>query len=244
MLEKRLLTPGSVRRVAIIGPGLDFADKEAGSDFYPPQTTQPFAVLDSLVRLGIADLANIEIYTLDISQDVNLHIVRAGKNASLGRPYVVQLAWNTARPMSDDYRASFVTYWQALGGQIGQPITPILVPRAAAATKTRAVRIRPEIVQKLTALDMNVVYQRLDLPSDRLFDLVVGTNIFVYYGEFEQLLARANVAAMLKPGGYLLSNDKLADRVPFGLHEVLQTPITSSVQPLVQDVVFCYQRGK
>ena len=244
MLEKGLLTPRSVRRVAIIGPGLDFANKEAGSDFYPPQTTQPFAVLDSLVRLGIADSANIEIYTLDISQDVNLHIEHAVKNAALGRPYVAQLAWNTTRPMSDEYRASFMAYWQALGGHIGDPVTPIPVPSGAAATQTRALKIRPEIVRKLTALDMNVVYQRLDRSSEPPFDLVIGTNIFVYYGEFEQLLARANVAAMLTPGGYLLSNDKLADKVPFDLNKVLETPITSSVQPLVQDVMFCYQRGK
>jgi chemotaxis methyl-accepting protein methylase len=118
------------------------------------------------------------------------------------------------------------------------------VPTAAAATKTRALKIRPEIVRKLTALDMNVVYQRLVPSSELAFDLVIGTNIFVYYGEFEQLLARANVAAMLKPGGYLLSNDKLADKIPFGLDELLETPITSSVQPLVRDIMFCYQRGK
>jgi hypothetical protein len=173
-----------------------------------------------------------------------LHIVRAGKNAALGRPYVVQLARNTARPMSDEYRAGFTEYWQALGAQIGQAIAPIPVPSAAAATKSRAVKIRPEMVRKLTALDMNVVYQRLDLPPGQAFDLVIGTNIFVYYGEFEQLLARSNVATMLKPGGYLLSNDKLADKVPFGLNEVLETPITSSVQPLVQDAIFCYQRSK
>ena len=43
-----------IRRVAIIGPGLDFADKQEGYDFYPQQTIQPFAVIDSLVRLGFA----------------------------------------------------------------------------------------------------------------------------------------------------------------------------------------------
>ena len=52
MMEKGLLTPSSVRRVAIVGPGLDFVNKSYGSDFYPPQTTQPFAVIDSLARLG------------------------------------------------------------------------------------------------------------------------------------------------------------------------------------------------
>jgi hypothetical protein len=244
MVEKRMLKPGSVRRIAIVGPGLDFANKEAGNDFYPPQTIQPFAVLDSLFRLGVADPATVELYTLDISQEVNAHIQRANQKASQGRSYTVQLPWNTERPMSDEYRASFVAYWQALGGAIGEPVPPIPVPGAAAATKTRALKIRPGIVRTLTALDMNVVYQRLDLSSEQAFDLIIGTNIFVYYGEFEQLLARANVAAMLKPGGYLLSNDKLADKIPLGLDEVLETPITSSVQPLVRDIMFCYQRGK
>jgi len=60
--------------------------------------------------------------------------------------------------------------------------------------------------------------------------------------EFEQSLARANVAAMLKQGGYLLTNDKLPDTVSAGLRNVLETPVISSEQPLVRDVVFCYQR--
>ena len=36
--------PQSVRRVAIVGPGLDFTDKAEGFDFYPQQTIQPFAL--------------------------------------------------------------------------------------------------------------------------------------------------------------------------------------------------------
>ena len=45
----------SVHRVAIIGPGLDFVNKEEGVDFYPTQTIQPFAVIDSLLKLKLAD---------------------------------------------------------------------------------------------------------------------------------------------------------------------------------------------
>jgi len=244
MVEKGLLKPGSVHRVAIVGPGLDFANKEAGSDFYPPQTTQPSAVLDSLLRLGLADPSRIELYTLDISQDVNLHIAHARKNAALGHPYVVQLAWNTARPMSEEYRKNFSDYWQQLGSKIGTSIAPIPVPSSADAIRSRAVKIPPGVVHQLTPIDMNIVYQRLALPPEQAFDLVIGTNIFIYYGEFEQSLARANVAAMLRSGGFLLSNDKLPDTVPSGLTDVLDTPVVSSVQPLVRDVVFCYQRGK
>jgi len=244
MLEKGLLSPGSVHRVAIVGPGLDFANKEAGSDFYPPQTTQPFAVMDSLVRLGIADVSKIEIYTLDISQDVNLHIDHARKNAALGHPYVVQLAWNTGRPMSDDYRRKFIDYWQLLGNMIGSPVAPIPVPSGVDAMRSRAVKIPPKVVRQVTPLDMNIVYQRLILAPEQGFDLVIGTNIFIYYGEFEQSLARANIASMLRPGGYLISNDRLPDTVPSGLSDVLDTPVVSSVEPLVRDVVFCYQRAK
>jgi hypothetical protein len=244
MAEKGLLKPGGVRRVAIIGPGLDLANKEAGNDFYPPQTIQPFAVLDSLFRLGIADPAIVELYTLDISQSVNEHIRRARSKAAAGRAYVVQLPWNTARPMSDDYRRNFVDYWQKLGTKIGEQVAPIPVPSAAAATKTRAVKIRPAIVLRITPLDMNIVYQRFTLPADQAFDLVIGTNIFIYYGAFEQSLARANVSAMLKPGGYLISNDQLPDTVPSGLTDVLQTPVISSQEPLVKDIAFCYRKGK
>ena len=121
MLAKGMLKPGSIRRVAIVGPGLDFVNKQEGVDFYPPQTVQPFAVLDSLLRLGLASADNVELYTMDISSRVNLHIEAARKNAALGRPYTVQLPWYTegtvdarvsrklhpvlARAGSEDWRA-------------------------------------------------------------------------------------------------------------------------------------------
>jgi hypothetical protein len=87
MVDRGALKPHSIQRVAVIGPGLDFANKEMGNDFYPPQTIQPFAVLDSLIRLGLADAGGIALYTLDISEDVNFHIARAHANAIAGRPY-------------------------------------------------------------------------------------------------------------------------------------------------------------
>ncbi len=50
LLTNRLLAAGSVRRVGVVGPGLDFVDKRQGIDFYPVQTIQPFAVIDSVPR--------------------------------------------------------------------------------------------------------------------------------------------------------------------------------------------------
>ncbi len=244
LAAKGLMKPGSVRRVAIVGPGLDFVNKEAGVDFYPPQTTQPFAVLDSLIRLGLADPANVELYTLDISQSVNVHVAGMRKHAAQGQAYTVQLPWNTQRPMSDEYRAAFVAYWQKLGDKVGEPVAAIPVPPADAGTQNRAIKIGPQIVLKITPIDMNVVYQRLETKPDEAFDLVIGTNIFVYYGKFEQALARANAAAMLRPGGFLLSNDKLPDTVPVGLEDVFDANTVSSKNPLITDTMFCYQRTK
>lgn len=242
MQEKGLLRAGGVQRIAIVGPGLDFANKEKGNDFYPPQTIQPFAVLDSLLRLGLADTKNLQLYTFDISQDVNFHVARVRKNAAAGRPYTVQLPWTTAARHSSEYRANFVEYWKRLGDQIGEPVPPIAVPKAAADTETRAVRIRPGVARMLTPVDMNIVFQRMRVNPEGAFDLIIGTNIFVYYDEFEQSLARANVAAMLKPGGFLLTNDKLPDRVPAGLEDAMTTILNVVHDPDVTEYLFCYKR--
>jgi hypothetical protein len=242
MKESGLLKPGSVQRIAIVGPGLDFANKEKGTDFYPPQTIQPFAVLDSLARLGLVNLNSVELYTFDISSDVNFHVARAKKNASAGRAYTVQLPWNTSARQTDDYRRTFVEYWNRLGDQIGQTVSPIQVPSAVAETQTRAVKVRTEVARRLTAVDMNIVYQRAPLPAQQAFDLIIGTNIFVYYDAFEQSLARSNIASMLKPGGFLLSNDKFPDTVPSGLATSLETTLVIARDPDRLDKMYCYRK--
>ena len=242
MLDKGMVRRGSIRRVAIVGPGLDFANKQQGLDYYPPQTTQPFAVLDSLLRLGLASPDDVELYTLDISSRVNVHIDAARKNAALGRGYTVQLPWYADGRWTEEFRTSFTQYWRTLGAKIGEPVAPIPVPEADAGFETRAVKIRPAVVSRVKPVDMNIVFQRLLLAPAERFDLIIGTNIFLYYSAFEQSLARINVAAMLKPGGYLLSNDRLQDTVPSGLEQVMVTEIPMTVPPVISDKIYCYRR--
>ena len=64
-----MLHEGQVARVAVIGPGLDFIDKneESAYDFYPQQTLQPFALYDSLVRLRLAKAGGLSMSIFDIS---------------------------------------------------------------------------------------------------------------------------------------------------------------------------------
>jgi len=245
MVAKGLLRPGSVHRVAIVGPGLDFANKQMGSDFYPRQSTQPFAVVDSLVRLGLCDPASVEVYTLDISPEVNSHLERARRNAAAGRAYVVQLAWNTTARLAPTYRESFIEYWRKLGSSIGNPVPPLPVPPAAAAdAETRAVKIRPEVVRRITPVDVNVVLQHLAPAPQKGFDLIIGTNVFIYFSDFEQALARLNMALMLNPGGFILSNDKLQGSAADGLSDSLQTVQMVARNPDRTEYMFTYVRQK
>jgi len=243
LLQKGMLKRGEIRRVAIVGPGLDFVNKQEGVDFYPPQTIQPFAVLDSLLRLGLAKADTLEIVTFDISSRVNLHIRTIRKNAAAGNGYTLQLPWYAEGRWSPEFRSSFTQYWQSLGSQIGQSVPPIPVPQAAAGYETRAVKVRPDMVLRVKPVDMNIVYQYLPLPPDQPFDVIIGTNIFLYYGAFEQSLARVNISAMLKKDGYLLSNDKLQDTVASGLKQVLVTEIPMTSEPVITDYMYCYRRA-
>jgi SAM-dependent methyltransferase len=212
-LKKRgVLREGQVARVAVIGPGLDFIDKneESGYDYYPQQTLQPFALYDSLVRLGLAGGNALSVSIFDISARVIDHIQRVRQRARKNVPntgYVIQLPRDVARPWPPD----LVAYWRSLGDRVGSSVAPITPPNVFQGLETRAVRIRPEVVLACEPLDLNIVLERIHLePADR-FDLVIGTNIFLYYGAFEQTLALENAGAMLKPGGLLLTNDRLPE---------------------------------
>jgi SAM-dependent methyltransferase len=200
MKGRGLFKPGTVKRVAIIGPGLDFADKDVGFDFYPQQTLQPFAVLDSLTRLGLAPSpGGAEIVLLDISPRIVDHVTRARARAAKNIGYTL----NLPLPKNNAWQPEVRTYWQTFGDRIGAPIPARTSNTIAALTELRAVRVRPSVVQRMSVQDLNIVTERLD---GEVFDLVIATNVFIYYDVLEQALAMSNVEAMLRPGGFLLAN--------------------------------------
>jgi len=199
------LRTGTVRRVAIVGPGLDFTDKLEGYDFYPQQTIQPFALVDSLLRYGLSLDDELEVTAFDLSPRVLQHLEAARQRAKAGTPYRIVLPRNPDRPWSP----ALVDYWQRVGNHVGTNSAAI-TPPGAGRVAIRRVEVRPSVVLSIAAKDLNVVTERLDpLPADQQFDLVVATNILLYYGVFEQSLAAANIAAMLKPGGVLLTNNRI-----------------------------------
>ena len=209
-----LLTAGSIKRVAIVGPGLDFTDKDVGFDFYPPQTLQPFAVLDSLRRLRLAQsTGGTEIALLDINPRLAEHLTQARARAARDLGYALNLPLPTNTPWLGDVRA----YWRTLGDQIGTPARPPESKALANQAELRTVRVRSSDVAQMNVLNLNIVTDRLDAAP---FDLIIATNIFIYYDVFDQALAMSNVAAMLRPGGFLLANVSAPALASIGLRKI------------------------
>jgi hypothetical protein len=200
MRTRGLLKPGAIRRVAVVGPGLDFADKDVGFDEFPQQTLQPFAVLDSLTRLGLAPSSgDPEIVLLDISPRIIGHVAQARARAVKNTGYTLNLALPTSTPWLPEVRR----YWQTFGDRIGAPAAVRTSKAMGGLAEVRAVRARPSVVRRMSMLDVNIVTERLDAEA---FDLVIATNVFIYYDRFEQALALSNVEAMMRPVGLLLAN--------------------------------------
>ena len=231
-----LIGPGSVRRIAIVGPGLDFANKDDGYDFYPQQTIQPFGLMDSLVRLGLAREADLVVTTFDLSPRVNQHLDTIVTRARSGADTVVFV------PLQGDeqWNPGVVDYWRRFGNSIGKDVEAGAAPPSAGAVRVRAVRIPSARVASIVPLDVNIVLERLEpLAADQRFDLIVATNILVYYDVFEQELALANIASMLRPGGLFLTNTPLPPLPPMKLSDRYTTVSYSDRQT---DHLFWYER--
>jgi hypothetical protein len=196
MSNEGLLPPRSIRRVAVIGPGLDFADKNSGYDFYPIQTLQPFTSIDSLLRLGVGP-AEIELTTFDISTRVNDHIQAMQRRARAGTPYVLQLPLD----LGSQWTPSLISYWKSIGDRIGAETPPSKALDVDKGLELRGLRVRPEVAARVTPVEFNVVTEKWTGPP---FDLIIATNVLVYYDRLDQSLAFATIEAMLRPGGFLL----------------------------------------
>ena len=236
--SKRLFGDGPVQRVAVIGPGLDFTDKAEGYDFYPQQTTQPFSVINSLLRLRLARPGALRVTTLDLSPRINGHLQAARRRASAGDPYVVALPRDRDVP----WRRDLLEFWKAFGGSIGQEGKAVWSPPSEARVDVRAVHVRPDVVLSIDVRDVNVVLERAPLTADDRFDLVVSTNVFVYFDLLEQALAVANVASMLRPGGLLLSNNALPMLPTTPMHLAGSSTTIYSDRPDDRDQIVWYQR--
>jgi hypothetical protein len=210
--------PAHIQRIAVIGPGLDLAGDPDVNDFCPPQSIQPFAVLEAVVRLGAANPSEVQMTVVDFNPLVVSHLRTAVVKARAGQHYVLQLP----HPASAGWNAAAVSYWQHFGDTIGTPAPPLPAP---AGIELRAVAVKSQIAARMIVDDVNIVTQTLETIPGQGFDLVIATNLFAYYTRVEQTLALTSVARLLGSGGILVangisSNVKVQELDELGAHHV------------------------
>lgn len=233
------LGEGSVRRVAIVGPGLDFVDKRDGFDFYPPQTMQPFAAIDSLARRRLLNAGDFRLSTLDLNPRINDHVGRMVERARAGVPYPLTLT----RDLGLSWTPGLASYWEAFGDQVATAATAVPTPTSVKDVQVRVLAVRPGVAAALDPRDVNIVTQRLDgLPAADRFDLIIATDILVYYDVFDQSLALANIAAMLRPGGIFLSNTTLSELPVLPIGSIGFSDVVYLETPKLGDRLVWYQR--
>jgi len=232
-----LLGDSQVARIAIVGPGLDFTDKAEGFDFYPLQTIQPFAIMDSMARLGLAKPSNLHVTTFDLSPRIINHLNGARRRAISGEPYVLDLPLEK----SSQWNPQLLAYWKALGDRIGDvaPAKP-----SPEGVDVRTVHVRSVVASAIAPQDLNIVVQRQEsLHKEQRFDVVIATNVLVYYGVFEQSLALSNIAAMLRPGGVFLSNGPVFQLPAVPIHFAGSVDVKYRPDlPTGSDRIYWYQR--
>jgi SAM-dependent methyltransferase len=196
---KSLHADRPIRRVLIVGPGLDLAPRTGFLEEGPPESYQPWAVIDALLQLGLSRADDLEVVGGDINPRVVSHLRRERRF-----PPTLHLvsgigATATTTP-SDDYREYFASLGRALDSKSAGSTT-------ADGHFTKTVRVDPRSARILNAEALDIVTERL---QGGPFDLIVATNILPYFDDSELLLAIANIASMLAPGGVFLHNEPRA----------------------------------
>ncbi len=205
------LAPGSVRRVAVVGPGLDFTNKADGYDYYPQQTIQPFALIDALRRLGLA-AADLQADDFRHQRARERPSAECGVACGIASGYVVTLPLDG----QEAWTGALLGYWKQWGDRDRRRGRD---HRSACRGRHRPARgrcgfaltsSRPLLLATSTSSSIGLIVS-LD---DQRFDLIVATNVLVYYDVFEQALAASNVAAMLRPGGVFVTNTAVLPTPP------------------------------
>jgi hypothetical protein len=212
-----------IRRVLIVGPGLDLAPRTSLLEAGPPESYQPWAVIDALVSLGLSRLSDLTVVGADINPRVVDHLRR-----SRGVPPSLALVSGIAETATVQFSQDYRDYFAQLGRTIGETQPAANAPPGHLS---KTVRVRAEAARTLDAEALDIVTARLDAPA---FDLIIATNILPYFDDTELALAMTNIAGMLVPGGVFLHNE--ARPVLGELSDALGLPYQQSRQGIIASV--------
>ncbi len=185
-----------LRRVLIVGPGLDLAPRTGFMGGSPPQSYQPWAVMDALLALRLAVPGELEIVGADINPRVVTHL-RRNRETPPALRLTTEIGDGDGVTLRPDYRE----YFNGLGAALGK--AGIVEVRDGRLQKS--VQVSPASARMLDGELLDIVTERL---AGAKFDLVIATNILPYFDDTQLALALANVSAMLAPGGFFVHNER------------------------------------
>ena len=194
---KSLQPDHRIRRVLIVGPGLDLAPRTALLETGPPESYQPWAVIDALLALGLSRAGDLEV----VGADINPRVVQHLRRARATPPTLTLLSGIRESPtlaIAEEYRDYFTRLGQSIGTVGGGAGSD------AIGHLRKTIQVGPSAARALAAETLDVVTESLDGAP---FDLVVATNILPYFDDVGLMLAMSNVARMLAPGGVFLHNE-------------------------------------
>ena len=119
-IVKSLEPDRRIRRVLIVGPGLDLAPRTALLEVGPPESYQPWAIMDALVSHGLATLGDLEVVAADINPRVVSHLRRA-HDAPPRLNLVSEIRDSETVTLSADYRDYFARLGRAIGDGSAPP---------------------------------------------------------------------------------------------------------------------------
>jgi SAM-dependent methyltransferase len=187
-----------VRRVLIVGPGLDLAPRTALLEVGPPQSYQPWAIIDALLALGLSRAGDLDLVAADINPRVVEHLRR-----SHTEPPRLSLLSEIRESEAVKFSEEFRDYFARLGSAIGR-VDADARSMNGTGHLHKTVRVDPAAARALRAETLDVVTERLD---EAPFDIIIATNILPYFDNVELMLAMSNIARMLAPGGVFLHNE-------------------------------------
>ncbi|MGH9673666.1 MAG: hypothetical protein ACRD44_10840, partial [Bryobacteraceae bacterium] len=131
-----------VARALVVGPGRDPGP--------PAQSTQPYLLADTLLRLNLASPEDLQVHCVDVNPSV---VELLGRS-----PVVLRLNWETAE---EEHRQFFGSAGAKIGSVLGE------APR-------KQVEVSAAVARRVSAARCNIITERLT--GVRSFDLAVATN--------------------------------------------------------------------
>src|SRR5262249_44166725 len=138
----------------------------------PPESYQPWAVIDALVSLGLSRLSDLTVVGADINPHVVEHLSGSREQAPL-LTLVSGIAESPTLQFSPEYREYFAELGRSIGDGTAQPDL-----KGPPGHPMKRLRVRADAARILTGETLDIITARLDGPG---FDLIIATNILPYF---------------------------------------------------------------